>query len=164
LPESLCRQDGPIARFLRKRIAELHAMEGSCASAPGGDVLFAEALLATGGALTVQGPFPRNRILQVAENFGGNWLGRLRSVLERATRCEPVSCAKDAGEEAQSEYANYVLLGSAMLRVRRIHGRLRAVVLWDESDVNHCKRGGTAHFVSRTPAVALSLLKTPTGC
>jgi tetratricopeptide (TPR) repeat protein len=148
LPESLCRPEGPIARFLADRIAGLQAVECCCATAPGGDLLFAEAALEAGAAVTLQEPFPRERLMEVARQRGADWLVRLQSVFRRATRSAPVSCAKAAAEEAQCEYANHVLLGSAMLRSRRIHGRLHALVLWDETDSVGFKRGGTAHFVS----------------
>ena len=40
------------------------------------------------------------------------------------------------------------MLGAAMLRVRRINAKLHALVLWDETDADSPKRGGTGQFVA----------------
>jgi hypothetical protein len=39
------------------------------------------------------------------------------------------------------------MLGSAMLRARRINAKLHALVLWDETDADAPIPGGTGQFV-----------------
>ncbi len=148
LPEKVCRQDGPVARSLSEKIAGMGAVEGICAGAPGGDILFAEALLMAGARITLIEPFPAHRIRAVAEFFGHDWAVRLERIYENATRIESIACAEDVHEDTQCDYANSVMLGSALLRAKRINGRLSAMVLWDESDADAPKRGGTGHFVN----------------
>lgn len=147
LPESVCRQQGPASADLTRRIADLGAVEGICAGAPGGDVLFAEALLSTGGRITLIEPFPRQRIREVARTCGHDWSMRLERIYEKATHIQAITCAEDVNEDAQCDYANQVMLGSALLRAKRIHGELRAIALWDEADDPAPKPGGTGHFV-----------------
>jgi hypothetical protein len=147
LPEALCRPAGPVAIALAERLRRLHAVEGICACAPGGDILFAEALTATGARLGLVDPFPRHRIEEVAADRGEDWLGRLAGILRVAARSDAIACAEDADESAQCEYATHVMLGSAMLRARQINAKLHALVLWDESEVDLAAPGGTRQFV-----------------
>jgi tetratricopeptide (TPR) repeat protein len=148
LPEALCRSGGAAATAISERIRSLKAVEGICASAPGGDILFAEALTGTGARLALVDPFPRHRIEKVAAERGQDWPKRLAEVFNVAVRSEPIACAEDADEAAQCEYATHVMLGAAMLRARRINAKLHALVLWDEADAESPKRGGTGQFVA----------------
>ncbi len=150
LPERLCRAGGPVARALQEKIAALEPIEGICASAPGGDILFGEALLAHGGRsrLLLMDPFPRERIVHVAKRMGEDWAERLERIFTGALRTEPIACAEDANEAAQCEYANRVMIGSAMLRARTTNAKLRAVALWDEADAAAPTRGGTGEFAA----------------
>lgn len=148
LPESSCREDGPAARAIAKRIAELGAVEGISAGAPGGDILFAETILAAGARITIIEPFPTHRIRSVAKQCGHDWFARLEHIYEKASRIESITCAEDAVENTQCDYANHVMLGSALLRAKRINGQLHAIVLWDETDADAPKPGGTGHFVT----------------
>lgn len=110
-------------------------------------MLFAEAMLATGGRATLIEPFSRQRIREVAHACGYDWLIRLERIYEKATHIQTITCAEDVNEDAQCDYANQVMLGSALLRAKRIHGELRAIALWDEADDLAPKPGGTGHFV-----------------
>lgn len=150
LPEALCRPGGPVARALQERLQRMKVAEGICASAPGGDLLFAEALALTEprGRLGLVEPFPRPRTEAAAAHRGQDWAERLAAVFSSAARVEPIACAEEADEEAQCEYATQVMLGSAMLRARRIDAELQALVLWDESDADSPLRGGTGEFVN----------------
>jgi hypothetical protein len=148
LSETLCRPGGPIATALTERLRHLNAIEGICASAPGGDILFAEALVGTGARLALVDPFPRHRIEKVAAERGLDWPERLAGIFDAAVRSEPIACAEDADEAAQCEYATHVMLGAAMLRAKRINAKLHALVLWDEADADSPKRGGTGQFVA----------------
>jgi len=147
LPEALCRSGGVVATSIADRIQSFQAIEGISASAPGGDILFAEALAASGGRVALVDPFPRPRIEKVAADRGGDWPERLANIFGVAVRSESITCAEDADETAQCEYATHVMLGAAMLRAKRINARLQALVLWDEGDADSPKRGGTGQFV-----------------
>lgn len=148
LPETLCRPGGVAAAAIADRVRQLKAVEGICASAPGGDILFSEALIGTGARLALVDPFPRHRIEKVAVERGHDWPERLAGIFEAAVRSESIACAEDANEAAQCEYATYVMLGAAMLRARRINANLHALVLWDEADADSPTRGGTGQFVA----------------
>lgn len=148
LPENVCREGGPVARALTERIAGMGVVDGICAAAPGGDILFAEVLLMAAARITIIEPFPTHRIRAVAQLYGHDWPERLGRIYEKATRIESIACAEDVVEDTQCDYANYVMLGSALLRAKRINGQLRALVLWDETDAAAPKRGGTGHFVA----------------
>ncbi len=147
LPERTCRYDGPAALALTKHIADMGAVEGISAGAPGGDILFAEALLTTGGRITLIEPFPSHRIRSVADKCGHDWSARLARIYEKAAHIQAITCAEDVDGDTQCDYANHVMLGTALLRAKRINGQLRAMVLWDETDVAAPKPGGTGHFV-----------------
>ena len=147
LPESACRPEGPACRALAAQVAKIGAVEGICAGAPGGDVLFAEAIRTAGGRTTIIEPFSRERIREVADARGYDWPSRLESVYQHAGHIHSITCAEDVDEDVQCDYANQVMLGVALLRTKRINGRLHAVVLWDESDRENPKPGGTGHFV-----------------
>lgn len=147
LPEKACRAGGPAALALREVISSMGAVEGICAGAPGGDILFAENLLAVGGRITLIEPFSSQRIREVAINCGHDWSARLERIYEKASHIQAITCAEDVDGDTQCDYANQVMLGTAMLRTKRINGRLRAIVLWDESDAAAPKPGGTGHFV-----------------
>lgn len=157
LSEELCRPHGPVAKRLVEHLRRTKACEGICASAPGGDVLFAEALIETGAGLTLLEPFSRDRIEKVAAARGHDWSHRLDRVFGMALRSETIACAEDADEEAQCEYATHVMLGTAMLRAERINGRLHALVLWDEADADSPKRGGTGQFVHLCKEAGISV-------
>ncbi len=133
---------------IAERLRKLQAVEGLCASAPGGDILFAEAVIATGARLALIDPFPRDRVTEVAARCGEDWPARLAGIFNAAVRSETITCAEDADETAQCEYANQVTLGAAMLRAGRINAKLHALVLWDEADAGSPKRGGTGQFVA----------------
>lgn len=148
LPEDLCRQGGIAGTAIAERIRNLQAVEGICASAPGGDILFAEALTETGARLGLVDPFPRGRIEKVAADCGEDWSERLAKIFSVAARSDSIACAEDADESAQCEYATQVMLGAAMLRARRINAKLHALVLWDEGDAESPNRGGTGQFVA----------------
>ncbi len=147
LPEITCRHDGPVALALKQHIAPTGAVEGISAGAPGGDILFAEALLATGGRITLIEPFPSHRIRAVAHKCGHDWSTRLGRIYEMASHIQAITCAEDVDDDTQCDYANHVMLGTALLRAKRINGQLRAIVLWDEADGAAPKPGGTGHFV-----------------
>lgn len=147
LPERICRMDGPAAMALTNHISRAGAVEGISAGAPGGDILFAEALLAAGGRITLIEPFPSQRIREVAKSCGHDWAARLERIYEKAAHIQAITCAEDVDGDTQCDYANHVMLGTAMLRAKRINGRLRAIVLWDEADAEAPKPGGTGHFV-----------------
>ena len=147
LPESACRPDGPVSLALAAHVAKTGAVEGISAGAPGGDVLFAEAIRGAGGRTTIIEPFSRERIQEVASASGHDWSSRLESVYQHAGHIHSITCAEDVDADVQCDYANQVMLGVALLRAKRINGRLRAVVLWDESDRENPKPGGTGHFV-----------------
>ena len=148
LPESQCRPDGPLAAALAKRLDELQPVEGICASAPGSDILFAEAILARAASLALLDPFPESRIREAATTAGEDWLPRWQKVYKGANRTDPIACAEEADTGAQCEYATYVMLGSAILRARRINATLRALVVWDEKFGNVETRGGTWQFAA----------------
>lgn len=148
LPENTCREAGPVARALTERIAGMGAVEGICAGAPGGDILFAEALLMAGARITIIEPFPTHRIRAVAKLCGHDWHARLDRIYDKASHIDSIACAEDVDEDTQCDYANHVMLGSAVLRAKRINAQLRAIVLWDETDAAAPKPGGTGHFVT----------------
>jgi tetratricopeptide (TPR) repeat protein len=160
LPEPLCRAGGPVARALAERIARFGAAEGFSAAAPGGDILFAEAIAGAGARFTLLEPFQAARVREVARHRGQDWLERLDRITTAAVRTETISCAEDADLEAQCEYANRVMLGSAILRARHINGRLQGLALWDERDAAAPVRGGTGEFVAlcRQAGVPMEIL------
>ena len=147
LAERLCRPDGPAAKAIHGWLQSVNAREGICASAPGGDILFAEQILALGGRLQLVEPFPRNVQRGVAEQCGRDWVARLGRVWEAVHRRESVFCADEAPTAMQCDYSNRVMLGSAILRARRIDGRLRALLLWDE-DKGAAPQGGAGEFAA----------------
>lgn len=159
LPESICRSDGPVAKALLEKLRELQPADSISCCAPGGDILFAEAVLRLGEAndsgvfrprLRLLDPFPKARVLQYADSAGHDWGARTRRVFERADHSESITCAEGADTNSQCEYALQVMIGAAMLRASRINAQLQTIVLWDESDAKPelQKPGGTGRFVT----------------
>ena len=137
---------------IAERLRKLQAAEGLCASAPGGDILFAEAVIATGARLALIDPFPRDRVTEVAACCDENWPERLAGIFDAAVRSETITCAEDADETVQCEYANHVTLGAAMLRAGRINAKLHALVLWDEADRTSLRWFGAASIAASSSA------------
>ena len=147
LPERVCRPGGAAAQAIKRWLHSVNAREGICASAPGGDILFAEQIVALGGRVQLVEPFSRAVQRAVAERCGRDWPARLERVWEAAHRRESVFCGEEAVTAMQCHYSNRVMLGSAILRARRIGGRLEALVLCEEN-AGAIAQGGAAEFAA----------------
>ena len=134
------------ARFLQQRYGVPERWAGTVAELAL-ETLDTNAIQTTTLETTIIEPFSRERIREVADACGHDWSSRLDSVYQDAGHIHSITCAEDVDVHVQCDYANQVMLGVAMLRAKRINGRLHAVVLWDESDRENPKPGGTGHFV-----------------
>ena len=146
LPEVMCRPGGPAAKAIAAWLGKNKVREGICATAPGGDILFSEQVLVAGGRLQLVEPFGRERQEAAAEHCGHDWSARLAKVWAAAGRCETVHCAEGADLAMQCQYANRVMIGSAMLRARQTGGTLRALLLWENRGGKALIPGGAAEF------------------
>jgi hypothetical protein len=122
--------------------------EGAC----GGDLLFAEAMLARGAAVDMYLPFERQRFLRTSVDYRKHpsrvpdrWSQRFSRVLAHpSVRCVENAAARSPEAAGENPYAQCNLL---MIEEARGHGggELELICLWDGIDTD--TSGGTAHMV-----------------
>jgi class 3 adenylate cyclase len=103
---------------------------GSLAS--GGDILWAEALVASGADLHVVLPFARQEFVRTSvADAGPDWVERFERCLEAAH--EVIYATDDAflGDDALYGYGSELAMGLALLRGRYLDGDVRQLALWD---------------------------------
>ena len=105
--------------------------------AVGGDVLWAEALLARGAELHVVLPFAREEFVAHSVASGGSrWVERFERCL---TAAATVSYATDdafLGDDVLYRYGTELAMGLALLRARYLDADARQLALWDGGPAN----------------------------
>ena len=145
-----------VGAAIRARLDELNAKIGYCSLACGGDILFAEAMLARGAELHVVLPFSQQNFRRTSVDFGQNgagwreWRMRFDAVLQKVeeasrARVRHVTQEPYLGSTELFALANTVLQGLAVLRSRERASEPAAIVLIDRSSA--AQAGGTADFV-----------------
>ncbi|MGI8436931.1 MAG: tetratricopeptide repeat-containing protein [Chthoniobacterales bacterium] len=143
-PEGLERG---VAEALRDKVKKLGAGFGFSSAACGADILFAEAMLAAGGEITIVLPYEEQQFVadSVVLTPNSAWLGRFTRILRKATRVVVASPQRLAIGGVSYEYSNQMLLGLATLRANQLETGLVPLAAWDGSSGDG--PGGTASVV-----------------
>ena len=113
---------------------------GSLAS--GGDILWAEALLAAGCELHVVLPFALEEFVQASvASSGGTWPARFRQCLDAATAVSYATDDAFLGDDVLFRYGAELAMGLALLHARYLDADVRQLAVWD---------GGPAHGAAGT--------------
>jgi hypothetical protein len=105
--------------------------------AAGGDILWAESLLAAGGELHVVLPFViEDFIAASVKPSGSEWIDRFQRCLEAATRVSYTTEDRYLGDDSLFGYCARVAMGLALLRSRYLAGDAVQLALWDGEPPN----------------------------
>ncbi|MGA8725359.1 MAG: tetratricopeptide repeat-containing protein [Acidimicrobiales bacterium] len=100
--------------------------------AGGADILWAEALLASGAELHVVLPFGLEDFVEVSvEPSGSEWAPRFRRCLEEAVSVTYATEGRYLGDDALFCFGAEVGMGLALLRARFLDGDVFQLALWD---------------------------------
>jgi class 3 adenylate cyclase len=103
---------------------------GSLAS--GGDILFAEALLARGAELHLVFPFEIEEFARVSvAEAGARWPERFRACLDRATRKTFATEDEYLGDDGLFAYASRLAMGLTIMRARFLETTPLQMAVWD---------------------------------
>lgn len=105
---------------------------GSLAS--GGDILWAEALLADGCEIHVVLPFVLDEFIATSvAGAGGRWVTRFHRCLEAATSVTFATEDSFLADDVLYAYCSQLAMGSALLRARYLDADVHQFALWDGS-------------------------------
>lgn len=121
---------------LRRRVDDLLATEkvgsGYGGLAAGGDIIFAEALLAAGAELHVVLPVERRSFVEVSvAPFGEAWVGRFEQCLSGATSVRYASGDAYLGDDQVFAYSSQFAMGCAVLRAQTLSTNAVQLAIWD---------------------------------
>jgi class 3 adenylate cyclase/tetratricopeptide (TPR) repeat protein len=154
--EALC---GPA---LRRRVDEVLAAErigfGYGGLAAGGDIIFAEALLAAGAELHVVLPVEQQSFIAVSvAPFGEAWVKRFERCLFQAASVRYASSDPYLGDEQVFAYSSQFAMGCAVLRAQTLSTKAVQLAIWDghpgagpagvHSDLDYWSRSGRRRAV-----------------
>ena len=164
--------DRPLERFparlesaaraaIDARLEELSARFGYSSAACGGDIIFAEAMLARGADLTVVLPFRRDDFERTSVAFAGApWAERFDRVLATAQSVLYATEEGYLGHDSLFRYTNDLIMGAALLRGDRTGGAVSLLALVDPSSPP--LRGGTAESLETWAPRATSIIDLTT--
>jgi tetratricopeptide (TPR) repeat protein len=102
------------------------------ALAGGGDILWAEALLARGAELLVVLPFRAREFIEVSvAPSGRGWVERFQRCLNAATEVRYATDDEYLGDDVLIRYGGELAMGLALLRARYLDAEARQLALWD---------------------------------
>jgi hypothetical protein len=108
---------------------------GSLAS--GGDILWAEALLAQGAELHVVLPFSRDEFVQTSvAPAGPRWVERFHGCLAAASSVRYATEDAFLGDDVLFRYGAELAMGLALLRARYLDAEARQLAVWDGAPAN----------------------------
>lgn len=102
------------------------------ALASGGDILWAEALLAQGAELHVVLPFNRDEFIQTSvADSGPGWIERFERCLAAATSLTYATDDAFLGDDVLYRYGSELAMGLALLRAQYLDADVRQLAVWD---------------------------------
>jgi class 3 adenylate cyclase len=121
-----------VAERIRTEIDRRPATYGYGALASGGDIMWAEALLASGAELHVVLPFARNEFIQTSvAPASRDWVARFERCLAAATAVSYATQDAYLDDDVLYRYGSELAMGLALLRARYLEGEVRQLALWD---------------------------------
>lgn len=150
------RAEPAVAQAIREQIAKLGAAAGYASAACGADVLFLEAMLATGGQIVVVLPYQKKEFF--AQSYAqrpaaARWRERCERLLANAKRVVVASNQLLAVGGVSYDYANQIILGLARIRARQWETDVAGLAVWDRQEGDG--PGGTSSAVRRWQALGL---------
>ncbi len=128
-------------------LVELKVQVGYSSLACGGDMIFAESLLARGGEVNIVLPFKKEDFKKASVEIlpGTDWGSRFDRILENAATVTVLNELGDANDGAAYDFCNQALSGLALLKSQFLGMDVVPLVVWD--GLMGDGRGGTQSFV-----------------
>ena len=127
--------ESDVAARIRDLLRERQIVVGYASAAAGSDILFLEALVASGAEANVWLPFREEQFIETSiRPAGEKWMRRWLAVKKRLAS---VTLAADEplGSSALSyEYTNRLLHGAARLRGKSLRSETIGIAVWDPAD------------------------------
>ena len=125
-------QEVPVAKQIAERLEKHRVGFGYGPLASGGDILFAEALLARGAELHVVLPFAREEFIEISvAPAGTSWIERFESCMQRAASVTYATEDRYLGHDWVFAYGSFVAMGLAVLRARFLDADVLQMAVWD---------------------------------
>ena len=135
---------GPAAAAIRAELTRHPVAYAYGSLANGADLLWAEALLATGAKLHVVLPFSRDEFVAASVADGGaEWVPRFERCLAAAEDVSFATVDAFLGDDVLYRYGSELAMGLALLRGRHLEGEVTQLALWDGAPA----RGGAGTAV-----------------
>lgn len=139
-----------VKEAIQSAINTLNAKIGFCSLACGSDILFAEAIIESGGELNIWIPFSKDDFLEESVRFaGGDWVDRFEKLL---LQFPPTYLTQEpyAGFDDLFSFQNRVIFGSAVIRSAMNHTEPTLLTVLSETDLR-LKEGGTRDTLNLWP-------------
>ncbi len=125
-------QEASVAQQIAERLEKHRVGFGYGPLACGGDILFAEALLARGAELHVVLPFARDEFIEISvASAGPQWISRFESCMQRASSITYATEDRYLGHDWVFAYGSFVAMGLAVLRARFLDADVLQMAVWD---------------------------------
>ena len=150
--------EGAVSVAIAEVVAQHSAGYAYGSLASGADILWAEALLASGCELHIVLPFAREEfVARSVASSGAHWVDRFERCAAAATRIDYATDDAFLGDDVLFRYGTELAMGLALLRARYLDASLRQLAVWDGGpaagaagtaiDVASWRRGGRASTV-----------------
>ena len=125
-------QEESVAKQIVERLEKHRVGFGYGPLASGGDILFAEALLARGAELHVVLPFARDEFIEISvAPAGPQWMRRFESCMLQASSITYATEDRYLGHDWVFAYGSFVAMGLAVLRARFLDADVLQMAVWD---------------------------------
>jgi len=125
-------QEGVVAKQIAERLEKHRVGFGYGPLASGGDILFAEALLARDAELHIVLPFARDEFIEISvAPAGPQWVERFESCMQRAASITYATEDRYLGHDWVFAYGSFVAMGLAVLRARFLDADVVQMAVWD---------------------------------
>jgi hypothetical protein len=129
----------------------INAKIGYCSMACGGDILFAEAMLETGGELNLFLPFDTKDFIETSVDFAGSeWVDRFGKLMSQS-RVHHITKEPYDGNDDLFTLQARVIFGSAINRSKMLHSSAHLLSVFADADIK-VKEGGTRDTMKLWPA------------
>jgi tetratricopeptide (TPR) repeat protein len=146
-PESL---ESKIKESISNHLRTLGAYIGFCSIACGSDILFAEAMVESGGEVNIFLPFRKEDFVDISVKFAGaRWVDRFHALCEN----HPVHLLTDQpynGFDALFNFQSKVIIGSALLRSNMGQNKCSLMTVFSKTDLKY-REGGTRDTITIWP-------------
>jgi class 3 adenylate cyclase len=124
--------EGMVSKRIAEEVRRHPVAHAYGALACGGDVLWAEALLAQGAELHVVLPFARDEFVQTSvAPAGPSWVERFERCLTAASTVTYATEDAFLGDDVLYRYGAELAMGLALLRARYLDAEARQLAVWD---------------------------------